>query len=204
MNPWWRSRALRWPPYGHPKDACWCYVAPPGFTGYGFAGVVAPPRVHQRLRATGCETLLAVEGGELAGQPGGRGAGRPGCRERPAPASSFLFWHDQRLVQCRGRAADVERVHKQRVLAKFVGRAGLARQDERTAPVGQDRALFGDQVHAIPDGIDEQHVREPVAGQGSGVVIAAAQQDGRPVRRGELVLDPPGLPLHARRVLAVL
>jgi hypothetical protein len=107
-------------------------------------------------------------------------------------------------VQCRRGPGDVEWVHHERVRAELVRCAGLAGQDEHAAVVGQDRALLGDQVHAIPDRVDQQHVGEPVARQRARVVVVGAEQDRGPVRRAELVVDRRGEPLHAGRVLAVL
>ena len=68
-------------------------------------------------------------------------------------------------------------------LAELVGRAGLAGQHQRAATVGQDRAFLGDQVHAVPDRVDQQHVGQPVRGQRPGEVVVHLEHQRLPVRR---------------------
>src|SRR5215472_4440648 len=70
--------------------------------------------------------------------------------------------------------------------------------------VGQDRALLGDQVHAVPDRVHEQHVGQPVGGQRAGVVVVDLEDQGVPVLGAELSGDLAGHPVHAGGVLAVL
>src|SRR5262249_9043502 len=67
----------------------------------------------------------------------------------------------------------------------------------------KQRAFLGDEVHAVPDRVDEQHVGQLVGGQRAGVVVVDLQDQGVPVLGAELVGDLAGQPLHAGGVLAV-
>ena len=92
------------------------------------------------------------------------------------PARTFGGWHAQRLVQRPRGLGHVEGVDEQRVRAELSGRACLPGQDQRAAAVGQERAFLGDQVHAVPDRVDQQHVAQPVGGE-------RARRSRRPGRR---------------------
>ena len=70
--------------------------------------------------------------------------------------------------------------------------------------VGDDRDLLGDQVHAVPDRVDQRHVRQPVRGQRAGEVVLHMEDDRRaspPCRTRSLISV--GHPLHLGRVVPV-
>ncbi len=101
------------------------------------------------------------------------------------------------------RAHHVVRVHDHRVRAQLLVRPGLPRQHQRAPLVGDDRHLLRDQVHPVPDGVDERHVRQPVRRQRPREVVLEIQHDRRPPRGAELLVDRVRHPLHLGRVLPV-
>ncbi len=100
-------------------------------------------------------------------------------------------------------AQDVVGVHHERVLAQFRVRPRLPRQDQYAALVGDDRHLLGDQVHPVPDRVDQGHVGEPVRGQGPREVVLDVQHDRGPPRRPVLGVDLVRQPLHLGGVVPV-
>jgi len=119
-------------------------------------------------------------------------------------AVPFCTIHAQRLVQGLRRGGDVVRIHKQSALRQFGSRAGLAGQHHRAGAIRQQRGFLGDQVHAVPDRVDQQHVGQPVRGERARIVVVDLQYQWIPVLGAELVHDLPRYPLHAGGVLAVL
>ena len=121
-------------------------------------------------------------------RPRGGGCCAPAAPPRPSTAP----------VQRVGGARDVVRVDHDRVLAELVVRARLAREHERAAVARRHRHLLGDQVHAVADRVDEQHVGEPVRGERPGEVVVHVRGERVPVRRCRTRRRSLGDPLDRR------
>src|SRR5690242_13235364 len=117
-----------------------------------------------RTNGAACLAPLPPERGELVAQPPGGRVSGGGGGERGAAALALGVRHGQRLVQRLGRLGDVERVDEQGIGGQRGGGARLAREHQRAAALGEHRALLGDQVHAVPDRVDQQHVGERAGG----------------------------------------
>ena len=158
------------------------------------------PRRGQRDRS-GRDVRRYVQRGDLVGEPAARGSRvEPRRAARCARALVGIGARVQRV----GCPRHVERVDQQRVVAELVGRAGLARQHDRAAVLRQDRHLLGDEVHAVADRVDQQHVGDPVQRERARVVVGDVEHDRAPVVGAELVVDLGRHALHGRGVLAVL
>ncbi len=101
------------------------------------------------------------------------------------------------------RAGDVVRVDQESVAAELGRGARLPGQHQR-AVRREDRALLGDEVHAVADGVHQEHVGHAVGGERAGVVVVHVEDQGVPVLAAEEVLDLLGAALYGRGVLAVL
>src|SRR5258707_14431306 len=147
---------------------------------------------------------LMTQGGELVGEPLGGGQG--GCLQGEGCRAALTFWilHGERRVQGRRGLGHVVGVDHEGRRGELGGRAGLPGQHQRAAAVGQDRALLGDQVHAVADRVDQQHVGQPVGGERARVVVVDVEDQRVPVLGAELRGDLAGHPLHGGGVLAVL
>ncbi|MBV9093397.1 MAG: trehalose-phosphatase [Streptosporangiaceae bacterium] len=160
--------------------------------------VAGPAGVTELLAAIAAALgVLGAERGQLVAEPARGRAGRGDDGERGAAAAAFGIRHGKRPVQRRGGLADVVRVDQQRGGAQRRGGSGLPGQQQRAAAFGKHRSLLRDQVHAVPDRIDNQHVGERAGGQRPRVVVAHLQQQRVPLRGaellGDLLRDPPHL-----------
>ncbi len=107
-------------------------------------------------------------------------------------------------MQRLGGGHDVVGVDAQRVLAELGVRAGLPGEHERAPLVGDHRDLLGDEVHAVPDRVDQGHVGQPVGGQRAREVVVDVEDQRPPVRGAELLLDLGGERPHLVGVGPVL
>ncbi len=134
----------------------------------------------------------------------------PGSREvtisrRPSrPAVALGRRHRQRGVDRVGELLDVERVDRQRVLPELLVGAGVLREDRHPLALVDERALLGDEVHAVEHRVDQQHVVVAVRRHGLLQVVAQLQLDRHPVRRAVAVVDDRHQRLDALQVLRVL
>ena len=72
--------------------------------------------------------------------------------------------------QRRRRAGDIEGVHSDGVV-QAVPRPGLVAQDQDPVPLVDQRALFGHQIEAVPDGVDQGDVGTAEGGHRARVVV---------------------------------
>ncbi len=158
-----------------------------------------PPAERAGAPARAAPRALRLERPQLVEEPPGRRQRRGRGGQPLGALGPLLAVHRQCLVQRLGGGVDVVRVDGQRVLAQLRVGARLPRKHQRAALVGDHRDLLGDQVHAVPDRVDEGHVRQPVGGERAREVVLDVQHDRLPARRAELVVDLLGDPAHLGR-----
>ena len=194
----------------------------------------AAPRSGPAATARGARAAMAAppRGAELAAprnspdrEPPGAGAGRPGLLadvgelvvdpvarvargddplQALHAAARARRRHRQRRVDRVGQLLDVERVDRQRELAELLVGAGVLRQDRDAVALVDERALLGDEVHAVEHRVDEQHVVVLVGGHRLLEVVAQLELDRHPVRRAVAVVDDRDERLDPLEVLGVL
>ena len=88
-----------------------------------------------------------------------------------------------------GQLLDVERVHRQRILAQLLVRPRVLREDRHALAFVDDRSLLGHQVHAVEHRVHQQHVVVLVGRHRLLQVIAQLQLDRHPIGRAVTVVD---------------
>ena len=125
-------------------------------------------------------------------------------RRARAPAGRARPGHRQRRVDRVGQLLDVERVDRQRELAELLVGAGVLGEDRDALALVDDRALLGDQVHAVEHRVDQQHVVVLVGRHRLLEVVAQLQLDRHPVGCAVAVVDDRHERLDPLEVLGVL
>src|SRR3954452_9183803 len=180
--------------------------APPG----GATATTESPRHRVRHAMTGAPLRLLRRPGlradvrELVVDPVAGVAGVHDLLEPREPLGPLVGAHRQRGVDRVGELLDVERVHRQGVLAELLVRAGVLGEDRDAVTLVDHRPLLRDEVHAVEHRVDEEHVVVLVRRDRLLEVVAELQVDRHPVRRAVAMVDDRDERLDALEVLGVL
>src|SRR5215216_5116915 len=117
---------------------------------------------------------------ELLAEPFGNVVGFDGATQVLGAAAALGQRHRQRLVERLGGTFDVGGGDHQGVVAELVGGAGSFGEDQDAVTLVEQAALFGDEVHTVDDGVDEEDVVPLHRGQRARVVLAHDQLDWLP------------------------
>ena len=91
--------------------------------------------------------------------------------------SSTTAVQGQGLVEGFGLLLDVEQVQGDRERAQLLVGAGVLGEGEDAVAAVDHHRLLGDEVHAVGQGVDHEHVADGVGGHGHGHVVGQAQVD---------------------------
>src|SRR5581483_11529337 len=124
--------------------------------------------------------------------------------DRLGPAAPLLRLERQRLVERVRLAGDVGRVDAERPRGELLVDAGVPGEDEDAVPLVEEESLLRDEIQAVEDRVDEQHVELLVAGEGAREVVRDVELDGCPVVAAEALVHRGRRTLDGGCVLRVL
>src|SRR3990172_1431676 len=129
------------------------------------------------------------ESAELAAHPEGDVLLLDEPLEGGGAQAALVRGHGEGAAEGADGALKVGGRDAQRVRGELLVGAGELREDEDAIALVHEGAFLGDEVHAVDDGVDEQHVVEAHAGDRLGVVVLVEDVYGLPVAVAVLVVD---------------
>src|ERR687894_2038061 len=132
------------------------------------------------------------------------GVGSDGLLQCPGATGALVVGHGEGFVKGIRLFVYVEGVDDDSVIAELLVGAGIFGEYQHAVLLVGDDGFFGDEVHAVADGVDKEDVVVLVGGDGEGEVVLHREHDGLPGVRSVLLVDLFDSFLNSLSVLRIL